>query len=126
MRYFRHFPLLLWAFFAFFSIVLLIVAYLIPSQRSVANYPISEQYKHMLVEDTANGIGMISVGEGNSWAQSFQKDIVLAMPTFTADQKSTFTDVANKLVLLQNAQTVDDKLNIYHSFENDIMPSLTI
>jgi hypothetical protein len=126
MRYFRHPVLTFWAFFALGSLILLVVAYNIPKTEIVSNPVLTVASKHILVEDTANGLGMIISGEGNSWANNFQADIQQIMPSLSPDQKIIFSNISNKLVLIQNAQTVDDKLNIYHSFENQIIPSLAI
>ena len=126
MRYFRHPVLAFWFIFTFASILLLVLAYNIPKNQNVSNPVLSITSKHAIIEGTANGLGMIISGEGNSWANSFQADINSIMPSLTPAQKITFTNISNKLVLIQNAQTVDDKLNIYHSFENQIIPSLAI
>jgi hypothetical protein len=126
MRYFRHPVLAFWFFFTFASILTLVLAYNIPKNENVSNPVLSVASKHTIIEGTANGLGMIISGEGNSWATSFQADINSIMPSLTPAQKITFTNISNKLVLIQNAQTVDDKLNIYHSFENQIIPSLAI
>lgn len=126
MKYFRHPVLTFWAFFALGSLILLVVAYNIPKTEIVSNPVLTVASKHILVEDTANGLGMIISGEGNSWANNFQADIQQIMPSLSPDQKIIFSNISNKLVLIQNAQTVDDKLNIYHSFENQIIPSLAI
>lgn len=126
MRYFRHPVLAFWFIFTFASILLLVLAYNIPKNQNVSNPVLSIASKHAIIEGTANGLGMIISGEGNSWANSFQADINSIMPSLTPAQKITFTNISNKLVLIQNAQTVDDKLNIYHSFENQIIPSLAI
>jgi hypothetical protein len=106
--------------------LLLVLAYNVPKNQNVSNPVLSVASKHTIIEGTAIGLGMIISGEGNSWANSFQADINSIMPSLTPAQKITFTNISNKLVLMQNAQTVDDKLNIYHSFENQIIPSLAI
>lgn len=126
MRYFKHSVLVFWFFSAIFSLILVLLAYNISTKESVQQPILSTTNKHLLIDDTASGIAMITTGEGNLWASNFQNDINIVMPSFNNDQKILFKNISQKLVLIQNAQTVDDKLNIYHSFENEIIPSLAI